>query len=385
MLAPGPAPRFDPGGVQTTGQYQIATSGVVSRTVDQIVKRSIAPRAVALVGVPAGSWLKCKTDRARRAAGINGDQRAGRGAHRPSGQRSRPRTGPVSAAHSGQSREHHGQGRAGHAGKQAPGHGGRPLAAKRAGNFDHTCAPARQPARQRLTRRENFTCAELAMTPVKCHSQPTQCAYIGIWRRAPPPRPPHGDSAPRAGSDPAVHAAIAGSRGPDMTVRRFATTRPPASDATPPSSSSTASATTIRRTDTTPTARRGWSATSRCTSGSGGQARGTARGSKGDAAPPRQMRNVAHCVGWLSPPKDQDEARCGAGVGGVARSPAIDRCRDRPPKDLPFPSRSLRTSRSTSPNFSYACRRTTFALPPVTYAAHWSIRPRRFSNRLDRA
>ena len=86
-------------------------------------------------------------------------------------------------------------------------------------------------------------------------------------------------------------------RGPDMTVRRFATTRPPGSDATPPSSSSTASATTIRRTDTT--ARRRWSATSRCTAGSGGQARGTARGSKGDAAPPRQMRNVAHCVGWL--------------------------------------------------------------------------------------
>ena len=67
----------------------------------------------------------------------------------------------------------------------------------------------------------------------------------------------------------------------------------------PPSSSTTASATTIRRTDTTTTARRRWSATSRCTAGSGGQARGTARGSKGDAAPPRQMRNVAHCVGWL--------------------------------------------------------------------------------------
>ena len=31
------------------------------------------------------------------------------------------------------------------------------------------------------------------MTPVKCHSQPTQCAYIGLWRGAPPLRPPHSD------------------------------------------------------------------------------------------------------------------------------------------------------------------------------------------------
>ena len=80
---------------------------------------------------------------------------------------------------------------------------------ERAGNFDHTCAPARQPAQQRLTRRENFPCAELAMTPVRCHSQPTHCAYNGIWRRAPPPRPPQGDSARRAGSDPAGDAAVA--------------------------------------------------------------------------------------------------------------------------------------------------------------------------------
>ena len=99
------------------------------------------------------------------------------------GQRARTRTGPVSAAHRGQSREHHGYRRAGHAGKQAPGHGSRPQESERAGNFDHTCAPARQPAQQRLTRGENFTCAELAMTPVKCHSQPTQCAYIGNLAR----------------------------------------------------------------------------------------------------------------------------------------------------------------------------------------------------------
>ena len=43
MLAPDLAPRFDPGGVQTTGRRQIATSRVVSRTVDQVVKRSMAP------------------------------------------------------------------------------------------------------------------------------------------------------------------------------------------------------------------------------------------------------------------------------------------------------------------------------------------------------
>ena len=132
---------------------------------------------------PRGAGSSAGTDRARRAAGINGDQRAGRGAHGPGGQRARTRTGSVSAAHRGQSREHHGYRRAGHAGQQAPGHGGRPQAAERAGNFDHTCAPARQPARQRLTRGENFRCAELAMTPVKCHSQPTHCAYNGNLAR----------------------------------------------------------------------------------------------------------------------------------------------------------------------------------------------------------
>ena len=132
---------------------------------------------------PWGTGSSAGTDRARRAAGINGDQLAGRGAHRPGGQRARTRTGPVSAAHRGQSREHHGYRRAGHAGKQAPGHGGRPQAAERAGNFDHTCAPARQPAQQRLTRGENFTCAGLAMTPVRCHSQPTPCAYKGALAR----------------------------------------------------------------------------------------------------------------------------------------------------------------------------------------------------------
>ena len=64
-------------------------------------------------------------------------------------------------------------------------------------------ALAHQLGEQRLTRGENFTCAELAMTPVMCHSQPTQCAYIGLWRRAPPPRPPDEDAARTApGSDP---------------------------------------------------------------------------------------------------------------------------------------------------------------------------------------
>ena len=106
-------------------------------------------------------------------------------------------------------------------GKQAPGHGGRPPEPDRAGNFDYTCAPARQPAQQRLTRGENFTCAELAMTPVIGHSQPTQCAYIGLWRRAPPPRPPDEDAARNcAGFRPAVDAAVAGPRAGRVIERR---------------------------------------------------------------------------------------------------------------------------------------------------------------------
>ena len=49
------------------GHHQIATSGVVSRTVGQIVKRSIAPRAVALVGVPSGSCC----NNSRRSAALS--------------------------------------------------------------------------------------------------------------------------------------------------------------------------------------------------------------------------------------------------------------------------------------------------------------------------
>ena len=89
----------------------------------------------------------------------------------------------VGAVHMRESREHHGYRRAGHARNQAPGHGGRPQEAERAGNFDHTCAPARQPAQQRLTRGENFTCAELAMTPVRRHSQHTPCVHKGALAR----------------------------------------------------------------------------------------------------------------------------------------------------------------------------------------------------------
>ncbi len=62
---PRPALRVDPGTVQRTGHHQIATSGVVNRTVGQIVKRSIAPRAVALVGVPSG---RCCNHSRRSAA-----------------------------------------------------------------------------------------------------------------------------------------------------------------------------------------------------------------------------------------------------------------------------------------------------------------------------
>ncbi len=65
VLAPGLALRCDPGTVQRTGHHQIATSGVVNRTVGQIVKRSIAPRAVALVGVPSG---RCCNHSRRSAA-----------------------------------------------------------------------------------------------------------------------------------------------------------------------------------------------------------------------------------------------------------------------------------------------------------------------------
>ena len=61
-------PGLDPGPVQTTGHHQIATSGVVSRTVDQIEKRSIAPRAVVVVGVPSG---RCRSSRSRSAAALN--------------------------------------------------------------------------------------------------------------------------------------------------------------------------------------------------------------------------------------------------------------------------------------------------------------------------
>ena len=68
LLAPGIALRCDPGTVQRTGHHQIATSGVVSRTVGQIVKRSIAPRAVAVVGVPSGSCCK----KTRRSAALSG-------------------------------------------------------------------------------------------------------------------------------------------------------------------------------------------------------------------------------------------------------------------------------------------------------------------------
>ena len=125
----------------------------------------------------------------------------------------------------GQSREHHGYRRAGHAGKQAPGHGGRPQAAERAGNFDHTCAAARQPAQQRLTRGENFTCAELAMTPVKCHSQPTQCAYIGLAGGSAPSTPGRRYGAAPRRFGPAVDAAVAG----PLAGRSMSAGRPPAS------------------------------------------------------------------------------------------------------------------------------------------------------------
>ena len=90
--------------------------------------------------------------------------------------------------------------------------------------------------------------------------------------------------------------------GPDMTVRRFATTRLLRSDATLPSSSSTASATPMRRTDTTTTAQCRWSATSRCTSGRGGWRDRRPGVRRGGAASPRQTQcaDIASAGSWHS-------------------------------------------------------------------------------------
>ena len=58
---PGEDPGQDPRTIQTTGQHRaphVAASGLMSRIVLHVEKRSIAPRAVVLVGVPSGSWLK---------------------------------------------------------------------------------------------------------------------------------------------------------------------------------------------------------------------------------------------------------------------------------------------------------------------------------------
>ena len=58
---PARTPARTPRTVQTTGQHRaphVAASGLMSRIVLHVEKRSIAPRAVALTGVPSGSWLK---------------------------------------------------------------------------------------------------------------------------------------------------------------------------------------------------------------------------------------------------------------------------------------------------------------------------------------
>ena len=143
----------------------------------------MAPRAAVPVGAHSGSWLKRRNRSSAKSSRCQRRPMCGTRSARSRRATTRTRTGLGGAAHRGETREHHGYRRAGHAGQQAPGQGGRPLAAERAGNLNHTCAPARQPARQRLTRGENFRCAELAMTPVKCHSQPTPCAYKGNLAR----------------------------------------------------------------------------------------------------------------------------------------------------------------------------------------------------------
>ena len=124
------------------------------------------------------------------------------------------------------------------------------------------------------------------------HSQPTPCAYKGnLASGSAPSTPARRLGAPRQFRPRGRCGRRRVACWPDMTVRRFATTKPLGSDATPPSSSTTASATTSRRTDTTTTARCRWSATSRCTSGSGGRARPEAGDSKG-AQHPLASRNV---------------------------------------------------------------------------------------------
>ena len=76
------------------------------------------------------------------------------------------------------------------------------------------------------------------MTPFMCHSQPTQCAYIGLWRGgAAPSTPARRFGAPRRFRPRGRCGRRQVACGPDMTVRRFATTRPLGSDATPPSTS----------------------------------------------------------------------------------------------------------------------------------------------------
>ena len=51
-------PGQDPGTIQRTANNHVAASGLINRMVLHVEQRSIAPRAVVLVGVPSGSWLK---------------------------------------------------------------------------------------------------------------------------------------------------------------------------------------------------------------------------------------------------------------------------------------------------------------------------------------
>ena len=51
-------PGQDPGTVQRSAHNHVAASGLINRMVLHVEKRSIATRAVVLVGVPSGSWLK---------------------------------------------------------------------------------------------------------------------------------------------------------------------------------------------------------------------------------------------------------------------------------------------------------------------------------------
>ena len=150
MLAPGLSPRFDPGGVQTTGRRQIATSGVVSRTVDQVGEAVNGPARRRPGGCALGELAQVQEPIEREEQQVSTE----------TNERDEERTDQVGNGH-GHERDQAARRIGDRAASttdtgervtledQEPGHGGRPPAAERAGNFDHTlrtCPPTRTAA-----------------------------------------------------------------------------------------------------------------------------------------------------------------------------------------------------------------------------------------------